>query len=65
MITELKKAFERAEKLSADEQRVIAGLIIDALDWDESFKQSQDKLSILAAEALEEYKKGKTRPLDH
>lgn len=64
MISELKKAIEKAEKLSEDKQRIIADLIINEIGWDDSFKQSQDKLSILAEEALEEYKKGKTKPLD-
>lgn len=64
MISELKKAIEKAEKLSEDKQRIIADLIINEIGWDDSFRQSQDKLSMLAEEALEEYKKGKTKPLD-
>ncbi|MBT1701265.1 hypothetical protein KK083_30515 [Fulvivirgaceae bacterium PWU4] len=64
MISELKKAIEKAEKLSEDKQRIIADLIINEIGWDDSLKQSSDKLSMLAEEALEEYKKGKTKPLD-
>lgn len=63
MISELKKAIEKAEKLSEDKQRIIADLIINEIGWDDSFKQSSDKLSMLAEEALEEYKKGKTKLL--
>jgi hypothetical protein len=32
--------------------------------WDEAFEKSQDKLAILAEEALAEFKQGKTTPLN-
>jgi len=63
MISELKKAVEKAEKLSEKEQRVIAQLIVDEINWDKSLTDSSGTLDNLSSEALEEYKKGKTKPL--
>ncbi len=62
MVTELKKAIEKAEKLSDKEQQVIAQLIVDEISWDQTLKDSENQLSSLAQEALNEYKKGKTKP---
>jgi hypothetical protein len=64
MVTELKKAIEKAEKLSDKEQQVIAQLILDEIGWDQTLKDSEKKLSSLAQEALNEYKKGKTKPFE-
>ncbi len=64
----LKKAFDRVSALPQHEQDAIATLIFDELSseqqWDELFAKSQDKLSLLADEALVEYKNGETEPLD-
>lgn len=38
-------------------------MIMDEINWDETLKASGQKLSTLAAEALQEYKDGKTKPL--
>ena len=62
MVTELKKAIEKAEKLSDKEQQVIAQLIVDEISWDQTLKDSENQLSSLAEEALKEFKKGKTKP---
>ena len=64
MISELKKAIEEAEKLPETDQKRIAALILDEINWDQTLQQSQRELSTLATEALEEYKKGKTKPLN-
>lgn len=68
MTTLLKKAFDKVSRLPQSEQEAIAALILDEIaseqKWDELFAKSQDKLSQLADEALEEFKKGKTKPLD-
>jgi hypothetical protein len=64
MITELKKAFERAENLSEADQKSIADFILDEVNWTEVFNKSEGKISKLAEEAMEEYKAGKTKPLD-
>lgn len=63
MISELKKAVEKAEKLSEKEQKIIAQLIIDEINWDKSLTESSSTLDNLSSEALEEYKKGRTKPL--
>ena len=64
MISELKKAIEKVERLSEQDQKMVAKIILDEISWEENFAASQSKLSFLAQEALDEYKKGDTRPLD-
>lgn len=64
MVTELKKAIEKAERLSDKEQQVIAQLILDEIGWDQTLTDSEKKLSSLAQEALNEYKKGKAKPFE-
>lgn len=64
MVNELKIAIECAEKLSVEDQKLIAELIMDEINWDQTIKGSEPKLSTLAAEALHEYKNGKTKPLN-
>ena len=64
MVTELKKAIEKAEKLSDKEQQVIAQLILDEIGWDQTLTDSEKKLSSLAQEALNEYKKGNAKPFE-
>jgi len=64
MVAELKKAIEKAEKLSDKEQQIIAQLINDEIGWDQTLMDSEKKLSSLAHEALDEYRKGKTKPFE-
>lgn len=64
MVTELKKAIEKAERLSDKEQQVIAQLILEEIGWDQTLMNSEKKLSSLAQEALNEYKNGKTKPFE-
>jgi hypothetical protein len=63
MISELRKALKKAEKLPKEKQKVIAEIILDEIQWDLSFQDSQQKLMVLAEEALVEYKTKKTKPL--
>jgi hypothetical protein len=67
MTTLLQKAFEEAGKLSEEDQNALAaGLLEDLVAeerWDETLTQSQDKLALLAREALAEYTRGETKPL--
>jgi len=63
MTASLKKVISRLSNLNSREQNAIADLLAKELNWEKSFQQSQSELSILAAEAIEEYKAGKTRPL--
>jgi replication fork clamp-binding protein CrfC len=64
----LKKAFKEASKLPATEQNALAKWLLEELEaekkWELMFAESEDILDKLADEALAEYKKGKTRPLD-
>ncbi len=52
----------------SSEQDEIARLILEELEderrWDESFNRSPDLLAKLAAEAMAEYRAGKTQELD-
>ena len=54
---------KKAEKLPEEKQKVIAEIILDEIQWDVSFQDSQQKLMVLAEEALVEYKAKKTKPL--
>ena len=63
MFSEVKNAVEKAEKLSEKEQKVIAQLIVDEINWDKSLTDFTSTLNNLSSEALEEHKKGKTKPL--
>ena len=64
----LEKAYHQILQLPDSEQDAIATLILDVLAdeerWTEQFAKSQDVLAVLAEEALEEYRAGKTLPLD-
>ena len=64
MLTEtLSKVVHQIETLSESEQNEIANLLSDELSWATTFTKSQDFLSTLAEEALEEYKANKTKPI--
>lgn len=64
----LKKAFEAVSKLPPESQDAIAARMLMELEdesrWDEAFARSQDKLAKMADEAIEEFKAGKTVPLE-
>lgn len=64
----LKEAFAQAEKLSREDQDAFARWVLEELGserrWSDLFATSQQKLSDLAAEATEEYRSGRTKPLD-
>jgi len=64
----LKKAFEEASKLPELEQNVLAKQLLNELQaekkWGKAFADSEDILSRLADEAIEEHKQGRTKPLD-
>ncbi len=64
MTTALKKIMSKLDKMSLSEQNAIASLLNEELAWKKSFDNSQDELTLLAAEALGEYKKGKTKSLN-
>lgn len=64
MITELKNVIAKVEQLKEDEQRTIAKLLEEEIQWDKTLYSTQKQLSNLANEALEEYHKGKTQEKD-
>ncbi len=64
----LEKAFAQAAKLPQAEQDLVAQCLLDDLEaeerWDETFADSRDELSILADEALNEHRNGRTLKLE-
>jgi hypothetical protein len=68
MTSLLEKAVHRMSDLPSKRQNEIARFVLAEIDaetkWDESFKNSQDELAVLAAGALAEHRRGKTRKLD-
>lgn len=68
MTERLEQAIARLKTLPSDKQDAIATLILEELEeeqrWDDSFARSPDLLANLAAEAMAEYRAGKTQELD-
>lgn len=64
----LEEALRRLRSLSDAEQDAIASQIIETLDdeeaWSLRFRKNPSALRSLAREALEEHRRGETRPLD-
>ena len=64
----LEDALRKVGKLSEDEQNAIASQILETLEdeevWEKMLRKDPAKLRKLAAKALEEHRRGKTRPLD-
>jgi hypothetical protein len=54
MITELKEVIQKVEQLNDEEQRIIAKMLEDDLQWDSTLRRTHDKLAQLAKEALDE-----------
>ena len=64
MVAELKEVISKVEQLDDEEQKQLAKLLEDEIQWDTTFQKTQDQLSNLAQEALVEYKAGKTKNED-
>lgn len=64
MTYNLQSAINQLKILPEKVQDQIAQYILDEIAWQSSFDQNPQKLSHLAAEALGEYKAGKTKPMD-
>ena len=64
----LEQAIAQLKTLPANDQDAIATIILEELEdevrWDSTFAKSQDVLAKLAAEAMAEYREGKTQELD-
>ena len=61
--TALKNILSKIGDLPAREQNAIAVLLKEELAWQKSYQKSQKKLEQLASEAMIEYGKGKTKPM--
>ena len=68
MTTLLEKAVNKISKLPENEQNEIAKIILEEIEdekvWYNKFKYTQTKLSILADEAMKEFKSGKIKSMD-
>lgn len=68
MTQALTSAVAVAAKLPPEEQDVLAAILLEEIAseqrWSVSFSRSESVLEGLAAEALAEFKAGKTKPLD-
>ena len=64
----LKELIDKLSKLSPERQDELAAWLLaemeDEARWDKSFAESQDALEKFANEALEEHRRGETRPLE-
>ena len=64
----LDRAVQKARRLPEAEKNVTAAIILEELEdeahWKQAFSMSQDALAKLAAEAMEEDRKGETKELD-
>ncbi len=64
----LEKAMAEAKKLPEQEQEAFGAWMLAELEserrWDALFAESQDQLARMAREAREEYRAGRTEPLD-
>ncbi len=64
----LERVIAEAAKLPEQEQEAFAAFMLAELEserrWDELFARSQDLLARMADEARQEYRAGRTEPLD-
>ncbi len=64
----MKEVLAKLSKLSPERQDELAAWLLaemeDEARWAKSFAESQDALAKLAEEALEEHRRGETRPLE-
>jgi hypothetical protein len=64
----LEDALRKVAALSRDEQEAIASQILETLRdeaaWKEKLARDSEKLRRLGEEALQEHRRGETRPLD-
>ncbi len=62
----LSKAFSKVQELPEEEQDALASLLLAEIEsernWSEAFQKSEHQLTLLAQEALSEYKAGRTEP---
>ena len=63
----LERAFEQAARLPEEDQDALAEMLLADLEseerWAQAFAKSQDKLALLARDALREFEEGRTKPI--
>ena len=64
MTASLKAIFAKIDRMTTSEQNAIADLLSQEIAWQKSFYKSQKQLLLLAEEATEEYRKGKTQSMN-
>lgn len=64
MVSELKEIITSIERLEEEQQRQIAKMLKDEIDWDTTLENSQHKLKNLAQETLRDYKNGNANQND-
>lgn len=68
MTTLMKKLIDQLQKLPEEEQDSVAAFLLEEVNterrWDELFDNSQEELSRMADEAIEEFERGETKPLE-
>lgn len=64
----LEQALQRVQTLSQEEQDAIASQILETLDeeaaWEQSLKRDPERLHAMAKKALDEHRRGETRPIE-
>jgi hypothetical protein len=64
----MEEALRRIEALAKEEQDAIASQILETLEdeeaWARSFHEKRTALESMAREALDEHRRGETRPID-
>lgn len=64
----LEKAIKRVESLTAQEQDEIAAHILATIEdeqtWEDFYQHNAEHFRALAEEAINEHRRGETRPLD-
>lgn len=64
MITELRDVMSKVEQLKDEDQRLIAKMLAEEIEWNSTLQNSKSKLNRLAEEAIEEQQSGKTEQAD-
>lgn len=63
MVKEFEDLKKELEKLPKAQQKELVDNWLDEIKWSSKFESSQNELEMLAKEASEEYKDGKTKDL--
>ena len=61
MVAELKEVISKVEKLDEEEQKRIARMLEEEINWDTTSQNSQEQLSKLSQEALKNTKESTTK----